>query len=123
MKRFIVLIALCLVMPAAHAEIFISNALVNFNDTPVDGFGKSTSIYLQNLNIKATQVTVSNNDCYDNFYITNECDVTLEQKKTCNIAIRFQPYQFGHLSCSLTIQDSLGDSGRIEVTGRGVQPK
>lgn len=121
MKHLIALASLCLLLPAAHADLFISNPKLNFNTTPVDGLGKTATVSIQNLNAKPAHVTISNS-CFDNFYVTDGCDITLEQNQACNVTIRFQPYQFGQVSCSIAVQDSLGDNGMIEVTGWGVQP-
>jgi hypothetical protein len=120
MKRLIALTALCLTLPAAHAQLFLSSNLVNFYDTPVNSYGKQTNVYVQNLNTGAVQVTVTNT-CYGDFDVTNECSTTLGQNQACNIEIRFQPRMFGQQSCNITVNDSAGDSGFIDVSGRGVR--
>lgn len=121
MKHFLVLTALFLLLPVAHADLLISNPKLNFSSTPVDGLGKTAIVSIKNLNANTTELAMSDT-CFDNFYITNGCTVPLEQNQACNIAIRFQPYQFGQVSCTITIEDTLGDSGTIEITGWGVQP-
>jgi hypothetical protein len=113
-----ILCALFLLSSPAFAALSAFPSFVSFYNVPVNGFGQSQSVTVQNSGPDNANPSVSG--CFGDFQVSNFC-FSIPAGSSCQIQIRFAPSRVGYQSCTIFVSDGLNGSTSINVSGQGVQ--
>lgn len=121
MKNLLAL-SLFIAASASHAWIQVMPSSVNFYSVPLDNvFGAEDTVRVYNNGPNAVSLNAYDTCSFD-FDIRDSFCWSLAPTQSCSISVRFRPSRVGVQSCTLRINDSMGDSATVWIRGDGVAP-